>query len=82
MITAKQRAMLYDSRYQFVDAITKGTRTAGIGWLPGAFFPNAIERCIYSNEPLVVLERHEAARIGRLVTRTIARMMEKRNGNS
>lgn len=82
MISAKQRAALYDHRYQFADAVIKGTRTQGIAWLSGAFFPNAIERCIYSDKPIIVTERGEMSRLGWLVARTITRMMEVDRGNS
>lgn len=82
MISAKQRAALYDHRYQFADAIVLGTRTRGIAWLPGAFFPSATERCIYSDKPIVIIDRPTMHHIGTVVTRTITRMMEVDRGNS
>lgn len=81
MISAKQRAALYDHRFQFLGAIPHGTRTQGIAWLPNAFFPSVTERCIYSGAPIVVLERHDCARIGRTVTLVINRMMGADHGN-
>lgn len=76
MLTAKDRAMLYDHRFQFYDVLHQnGRRMGGIAWLPGGFFQAVTERCIYSDAPIVIIERAECARIGSIVADVINRMM-------
>jgi hypothetical protein len=82
MLTARDRALLYDAHHQFAGAIVfNGRRTGGIPWMPGAYFPNLIEHDLKTAEPIVLTKQRDAARIAVQVCHVSRQMLEGRDGN-